>query len=539
MALRSVAAIKADLLSRGLRLPAQPPAGGPARVRGGGAGPAEGITLLLEDTPASVPVASRHVQHSPFRLEPDLGSPGRWSLFREEERLELRVSVLPEPGFYQGRTADGIDYRQIALLHGADCLASTVLQTCAYWGTVEGCRFCGIGLSLRRGQTVAVKQARHLAEVARAAREEGAAHVTLTSGTTRDRAQEVSLSLQAARAVRQSSGLPVHVQLMPPLSRARMEQLRDAGVATLGIHLESLDPRVLERVSPCKAALSAEAYVRAWKDAVAVFGRNQVSTFLLLGLGERAAGLREGCRRIAELGVYPYLVPFRPIPGTPLEDARPADVAAAREVYEEVAGVLDEYGLYWRDAEAGCVRCRGCSALPDYQDALFRGRREGAGADDAVLEVVRSGPSLEACFAIRREVFVREQGFFAQTDRDDLDESSVHILARRGDQGLGTVRITPVGGGLWLGSRLAVLPAHRGGLGGRLVRKAEEEVRRRGGERFVAYIQLPRVAFFRRCGWRCLEEVPDYHGKPHVLMEAPGAGGSAGCVRSDLACLSH
>ncbi len=48
-------------------------------------------------------------------------------------------------------------YWKIALLH-LDSLASTVLQTCAYWGNDDQCAFCGIGLSLAAGNTVAKKR---------------------------------------------------------------------------------------------------------------------------------------------------------------------------------------------------------------------------------------------------------------------------------------------------------------------------------------------------------------------------------------------
>lgn len=526
MALKRIAQIKADLLSCGVRLPSESLLAGGGRVRKGGAGPADGVTLVLEGSPASVPIGSAHAKASPYHLEEDGESASRWVLCRSAERLDVRVSVLTDPRFYEARTADGIPYRKIALLHGSDCLASTVLQSCAFWGTDAGCRFCGIGLSLMQGRTVLRKNPHHLAEVAAAARTEGIRHVTLTAGTTKDREEEWVLSLEAARAVRDASGLPVHAQLMPPLSRDRMKGLRDAGVSTLGIHVESLDPHVLQAISPCKASVPFGEYLQAWKDAVEVFGRNQVSTFVLLGLGEDLATLGGGYRRIAEMGVYPYLVPFRPIPGTPLADRKPLEAALAREIYEEAAGVLADCGLRWSGVQAGCVRCRGCSALPDFEDALAEDRAGAGPGVGLVWEVIESGPWLDACFAIRHEVFVREQGFFPRTDRDDLDPVSIHILARGGRESLGTVRITPLGDGRWLGSRLAVLAAHRGSVGHRIVRKAEEEVWKRGGKRFFAYIQLPRVEFFQRCGWRCLEEIPDYHGRPHMLMEAPGAAAS-------------
>jgi len=346
--------------------------------------------------------------------------------------------------------------------------------------------------------------------------------VTLTAGSTLERALEANLYEAASRAIVQASGLPVHVQLMPPVSRRVLERLRRAGVRSLGIHRESFDPAVLNRVAPCKARIAPELFQQAWQDGVQVFGRGQVSSFLLLGLGESVDGLLDGCRHLAGMGVYPFVVPFRPIPGTRLGGERPADASTLRRVLPQIARVLEDHGLDWGVVHAGCVRCRACSALPDYQDARARNRPRGGPSGELAWEVVTSGPFLEIARAIRHEVFVEEQGLFRETDRDGRDPDSLHIVARYGSRCVGTVRITSRGGGAWLGSRLAVLPGWRGRVGTRLVERAEHEVVRRGGRFFTAYIQRSRVPFFRRCGWRTVQEVDDYHGMPHTLMEAAG-----------------
>jgi radical SAM protein (TIGR04043 family)/putative N-acetyltransferase (TIGR04045 family) len=447
---------------------------------------------------------------------------GGWTLFRGDELIDLPVALPSEPLFYRKSTAEGIPYRKIALMHGVDCLASTVLQACCYWGTRSACRFCGVGLSWKAGRTVLRKESGLLADVAREARKAGAAHVTLTAGSTRERHLELQRFREVARAIRQAAGLPVHVQVMPPITTRQMEMLRDSGVASIGIHLESFDPAVLKKMAPCKASIPLDEYVRAWEGAVAVFGRSQVSSFLLMGLGESPQSLLQGCERLASMGVYPYLVPFRPIPGTLLAHRKPIRPERAKETYREAARILEAQGLRWQDVRAGCVRCRGCSALPDFQDALTLGRQEAEPREAIRWEVVEGGALLEASFAIRHEVFVQEQAMFHETDRDEMDPLSLHILAMKGQDCIGTVRITPLGDGNWLGSRLAVRQPFRGQVGVLLVKRAEEEVKKRGGRHFRAYIQSSKVEFFQRCEWRCLRGIPDYHGRPHMLMSAAG-----------------
>ena len=78
---------------------------------------------------------------------------------------------------------------------------------------------------------------------------------------------------------------------------------------------------------PGKAQVPSERYFEAFAAAVPVFGRGQVSTYILAGLGDTRGGDPRTCAtRLIALGVYPFVVPFVPISGTPLE-SHPAPTA--------------------------------------------------------------------------------------------------------------------------------------------------------------------------------------------------------------------
>ena len=80
------------------------------------------------------------------------------------------VSFPRRPKFYDLQTADGVPYSKIAVLHGRDVLATTVLQTCIrYQSRAKTCQFCAIGQSLAAGRTIERKTPAQLAEVAEAA----------------------------------------------------------------------------------------------------------------------------------------------------------------------------------------------------------------------------------------------------------------------------------------------------------------------------------------------------------------------------------
>lgn len=122
---------------------------------------------------------------------------------------------------------------------------------------------------------------------------------------------------------------------------------------------------------------------------------------------------------------------------------------------------------------------------------------------------------------IRYEVFVCEQQLFANSDRDahDDDPSTIHVLGLADGVPAGSVRLYPLGDGLWKGDRLAVLRRHRrDGIGRPLVKCAVALAASLGGSRMDAHIQLPNVTFFTVLGWSCVGEPADQFGVPHQRM---------------------
>src|SRR5256885_14050983 len=135
------------------------------------------------------------------------------------------------------------------------------------------------------------------------------------------------------------------------------------GVDSVGIHVESFDPAVLARIAPAKARTGIAGSFAAWERAVARFGEGQVSTYVILGMGEDPDVTVEGCRRAIELGVYPFVVPLRPIAGSLLEDRLPPSAEYTESVYRRVLPYLPPRGIGGSGASAGLGRRPGRSAL--------------------------------------------------------------------------------------------------------------------------------------------------------------------------------
>ncbi|WP_430382461.1 GNAT family N-acetyltransferase [Streptomyces sp. P10-4] len=134
-----------------------------------------------------------------------------------------------------------------------------------------------------------------------------------------------------------------------------------------------------------------------------------------------------------------------------------------------------------------------------------------------------------ACFAVRKEVFVVEQGVAEDIEYDAYDAVAVHVLAVREDGlPLGTGRllhgeaaVAKTGGDPSVGSlgRLAVSREARGlGVGAALVRALEDAARARGLTAVDLHAQTHALGFYERLGYAAYgPEFPDA-GIPHRAM---------------------
>ena len=354
-----------DLQSLGLRLD-DPAAGSPSRR--GGAGPSDHKAVTVDGRTIMVPVHTGSAARSPFQADAP-GADGGATIRRDGVAV-ARIEFPRQPRFYKLQTFDGVPYWKIAQLHGSDVLATTVLQTCIRYGRRStSCQFCAIGESLAHGRTINRKQPEQLAEVARAAvLLDGIKHMVMTTGTPNFTDRGAQILCESAFAVKAAVPLlPIQAQCEPPDDTAWFQRLRDAGVDSLGMHLEAVTPEVRARIMPGKAEVSIEQYLEAFAESVQVFGRGQISTYILAGLGDTAEAILAMSEQLIGLGVYPFVVPFVPISGTPLERHAAPDPRFMRELLEPLGRMLVAGGLRSADIKAGCGRCGACSSLAAYE----------------------------------------------------------------------------------------------------------------------------------------------------------------------------
>jgi radical SAM protein (TIGR04043 family) len=354
-----------EMQAQGLRL--EDPSAG-AAARKGGAGPTDHKAVTVDGRTVMVPVHNDNARASPFLARaPD----ARGISVLEKHGLAVgRIEFPKQPRFYKLQTFDGVPYSHIAQLHGKDVLATTILQTCIRYGRRStSCQFCAIGESLKEGRTINRKTPEQLGEVARAAvLLDGVQHMVMTTGTPNFTDRGAAILCESAFGVKAAvPQLPIQGQSEPPDDPAWFQRMKDAGIDSLGMHLEAVTPEVRQRIMPGKATVSIEQYLDAFADAVAVFGRGQVSTYILAGLGDTSDAILSMSEKLIELGVYPFVVPFVPVGGTPLAHHPTPSPAFMRELLAPLGEMLSTAGLRSKDIKAGCGKCGACSSLASYE----------------------------------------------------------------------------------------------------------------------------------------------------------------------------
>ena len=145
---------------------------------------------------------------------------------------------------------------------------------------------------------------------------------------------EVFRQLEAiVKEIKKQSAVPVSVSCQPQ-TKANMERLASAGVNRLGIALDAATKEVFDNVKGVKtgAAYRWDDEFRQLCEAVSVFGKGNVSTHIIIGLGETEQDAIEVIQRCCDFGVLPALFAFTPVRGTALEERAPPRFASYRRI---------------------------------------------------------------------------------------------------------------------------------------------------------------------------------------------------------------
>ena len=123
-----------------------------------------------------------------------------------------------------------------------------------------------------------------------------------------------------AKTIKQHAAIPVSVSCQP-LNSQDLQQLAEAGVDRIGIALDAATEKLFSEIKGSSAGgpYTWESQFRQLRKALEVFGKGNVSTHLIVGLGETENDVISLIQRCVDMGVLPALFAFTPVRGTTLE----------------------------------------------------------------------------------------------------------------------------------------------------------------------------------------------------------------------------
>jgi biotin synthase len=131
---------------------------------------------------------------------------------------------------------------------------------------------------------------------------------------------------EIAKAILSEVSLPISVSC-PPIGKNHMESLKGIGVERIGIPLDAATPEIFSKIkgNAVGGPYRWESHIEGLKNALEVFGKNKVTTHIIIGLGETERDAVELIQFLRDMGVNSSLFAFTPIKGTKLQELkRPA-----------------------------------------------------------------------------------------------------------------------------------------------------------------------------------------------------------------------
>jgi biotin synthase-related radical SAM superfamily protein len=135
------------------------------------------------------------------------------------------------------------------------------------------------------------------------------------------------------KEIKKRSAIAVSVSCQP-LNIQNIERLKKSGVDRLGIALDAASEKVFIEVkgSGVGSLYTWDNQFKQLNDAIGVFGKGNVSTHVIVGLGETEKEAADVIQRCCDLGVLPALFAFTPVRGTSLEAKSPPKLESYRRV---------------------------------------------------------------------------------------------------------------------------------------------------------------------------------------------------------------
>jgi len=308
-------------------------------------------------------VNGKHSAKSPFHMVKSDSKLEVW----ENGKKYTDIVMIPRPKFYDSFTTDGVPMYKVGVIVSPDHLRTVVNQNCFYQEAGKPCKFCAVQYWWNSKVQKTVTQV--FETVVTGVKENSIKHVSLTTATLNTRDKGLAGLVECAKLISSEVKVPMMIEFEPfndqVLLDSLIQEARKAGVITSFCNIESFDPQIRQEVMPLKGRVPVDTYIKAWHKCIEVFGKNEVYTVVVVGIGETDESILKGVEMAAANGVITFLVPHSPAVGAFFENMEPPHYVRMLHLYEEAINIYKKYGLDIWASQAGCARGGAFSGLKE------------------------------------------------------------------------------------------------------------------------------------------------------------------------------
>jgi biotin synthase len=133
--------------------------------------------------------------------------------------------------------------------------------------------------------------------------------------------------------ITKTTDIPLSIAI-PPMSKEKLNQLKIMGVERVGIALDASTPELFRKIKGkgIDGPYNWETHMQNLKEALNIFSENQVTTHLIVGLGEKEREMVKIIDELNKLKIGVSLFAFTPIKGTKLEGLEKPSILNFRKI---------------------------------------------------------------------------------------------------------------------------------------------------------------------------------------------------------------
>lgn len=262
--------------------------------------------------------------------------------------------------FYRNLPHTGTFLDDLARLHAPGCVNIWPSTTCCYDTEELKCRFCSLKADMERPIDIGELCSALRILLPKLPKDY---MLNFSGGTYHDPDWMARYWIDLAKGIREFSDIDITVEFAPPSNLGLLQEMKDVGIGVVIMNLEIADKERRKAICPGKSHISYEHYHEAFREAVRIFGWGMVSSVLIGGIQPKEEIMKE-CAVMASEGVFPTIMPFRPMDNCELYGFNRCKPDELIEMSDYLGRLLEKYGLDF-NKQPGCTKCGGCSLEND------------------------------------------------------------------------------------------------------------------------------------------------------------------------------